>query len=108
MPTNVIFLIALLVIMAAMVIFTFVFVILADRSLNSENNEAQRDSSDNEESIRNLANGNTGKRALVTGGAGLIGSHLTDLLLAEGYAVRIIDNLEPQTHRNGKPPWISV
>lgn len=47
-----------------------------------------------------------GKRALVTGGAGLIGSHLSDLLLREGYSVRILDNLEPQTHRTGKPPWI--
>ncbi len=47
-----------------------------------------------------------GKRALVTGGAGLIGSHLSDLLLGEGYKVRILDNLEPQTHRNGKPPWV--
>jgi dTDP-L-rhamnose 4-epimerase len=53
-----------------------------------------------------VTNGNTGKRALVTGGAGLIGSHLTDLLLGEGYTVRVLDNLEPQTHRNGKPPWI--
>jgi dTDP-L-rhamnose 4-epimerase len=47
------------------------------------------------------------KRALVTGGAGLIGSHLTDLLLSEGWSVRILDNLEPQTHRRGKPSWIS-
>ncbi len=54
-----------------------------------------------------MANGKVRKRALVTGGAGLIGSHLTDLLLAEGYDVRILDNLEPQTHRNGKPPWVS-
>jgi dTDP-L-rhamnose 4-epimerase len=36
----------------------------------------------------------------------LIGSHLVDLLLEEGYRVRILDNLEPQTHRNGKPDWI--
>jgi dTDP-L-rhamnose 4-epimerase len=36
----------------------------------------------------------------------LIGSHLSDLLLEEGYGVRIFDNLEPQTHRNGKPPWV--
>jgi dTDP-L-rhamnose 4-epimerase len=43
---------------------------------------------------------------MVTGGAGLIGSHLSDLLLEEGYEVRIFDNLEPQTHRNGKPPWV--
>ncbi|MDQ4126463.1 MAG: SDR family NAD(P)-dependent oxidoreductase [Actinomycetota bacterium] len=47
-----------------------------------------------------------GRRALVTGGAGLIGSHLSDLLLQEGYSVRILDNLEPQTHREGKPSWI--
>lgn len=45
-------------------------------------------------------------RALVTGGAGLIGSHITDLLLREGWQVRILDNLEPQTHRNGKPAWL--
>lgn len=48
-----------------------------------------------------------GKRALVTGGAGLIGSHVTDLLLREGWSVRILDNLEPQTHRNGKPAWVA-
>ena len=35
-----------------------------------------------------------GKRALVTGGAGLIGSHVTDLLLREGWKVRVLDNLE--------------
>jgi dTDP-L-rhamnose 4-epimerase len=49
-----------------------------------------------------------GKRALVTGGAGLIGSQLVDLLQAEGWLVRILDNLEPQTHRNGKPPWLQA
>jgi nucleoside-diphosphate-sugar epimerase len=45
--------------------------------------------------------------ALVTGGAGLIGSHITDLLVREGWKVRVLDNLEPQTHRRGKPAWIS-
>jgi dTDP-L-rhamnose 4-epimerase len=47
------------------------------------------------------------KRALVTGGAGLIGSHIVDLLLSEGWTVRILDNLEPQTHKNGKPEWVN-
>ncbi len=47
------------------------------------------------------------KRALVTGGAGLIGSHIVDLLLTDGWSVRILDNLEPQTHKFGKPAWIN-
>jgi dTDP-L-rhamnose 4-epimerase len=47
------------------------------------------------------------RRALVTGGAGLIGSHLTDLLVASGWRARVLDNLEPQTHGAGRPPWIN-
>jgi dTDP-L-rhamnose 4-epimerase len=47
------------------------------------------------------------KSALVTGGAGLIGSHVTDLLVREGWNVRVLDNLEPNTHKRGKPAWIN-
>ncbi|PYJ77855.1 MAG: epimerase [Verrucomicrobia bacterium] len=47
------------------------------------------------------------KRALVTGGAGLIGSHVADLLVREGWEVRVLDNLEAQTHRRGRPSWIN-
>lgn len=54
---------------------------------------------------RQLSNG---RRALVTGGAGLIGSHLVDLLIGEGWRVRILDNLEPNTHREGRPAWINA
>ncbi|MEP7077578.1 MAG: SDR family NAD(P)-dependent oxidoreductase [Chthoniobacterales bacterium] len=54
-----------------------------------------------------MSSSNNGKRALVTGAAGLIGSHLADLLVREGWTVRILDNLEPQTHRHGKPPWLN-
>src|SRR6266496_5490371 len=47
------------------------------------------------------------RRALVTGAAGLIGSHIVDLLVHEGWQVRGLDNFEPQTHRRGKPRWIN-
>jgi UDP-glucuronate 4-epimerase len=35
------------------------------------------------------------KRALITGGAGFIGSHVVDLLLGEGWEVTVVDNFDP-------------
>ncbi|HVE84476.1 MAG TPA: NAD-dependent epimerase/dehydratase family protein [Myxococcales bacterium] len=42
-----------------------------------------------------------GKRVLITGGAGFIGSHLADELLRCGYQVRALDNLIDQVHGPG-------
>jgi dTDP-L-rhamnose 4-epimerase len=44
------------------------------------------------------------KLVLVTGGAGFIGSHLADELLAHGYRVRALDSLDPQVHAGGERP----
>ena len=41
------------------------------------------------------------KSVLVTGGAGFIGSHLVELLVASGYRVRVLDNLS-----YGRREWI--
>jgi len=43
-------------------------------------------------------------KILVTGGAGFIGSHLVDHLVADGHMVKIIDSLSPQVHPGGKTP----
>jgi dTDP-L-rhamnose 4-epimerase len=43
-------------------------------------------------------------RVLITGGAGFIGSHVADHLLAVGYQVRALDSLVEQVHGSGKRP----
>jgi dTDP-L-rhamnose 4-epimerase len=43
--------------------------------------------------------------ALVTGGAGLIGSHIVDQLRARDVRVRVLDRLVRPTHR-GRPEWL--
>lgn len=48
------------------------------------------------------------RRVLITGGAGFIGSHLADELLARGYAVRVLDSLHPQVHgERARPPYLA-
>jgi UDP-glucose 4-epimerase len=41
-----------------------------------------------------------GRRALVTGGAGFIGSHIADRLVGDGWSVRILDDFSSGREEN--------
>jgi dTDP-L-rhamnose 4-epimerase len=45
-------------------------------------------------------------RVLITGGAGFIGSHTSDRLLALGHEVTVLDALTPPVHRGGPPRYL--
>jgi dTDP-L-rhamnose 4-epimerase len=46
------------------------------------------------------------RTALITGGAGFIGSFVADRMAAAGWAVRILDALDPQVHPQGPPAYL--
>src|SRR6266511_2956762 len=47
------------------------------------------------------------ERVLVTGGAGFIGSHLVDALLARGDHARVLDSLLNQAHPTGTARFLA-
>jgi UDP-glucose 4-epimerase len=53
--------------------------------------------------MSSLATGSKPRLTLVTGGAGFIGSHLADALIAEGMRVRVLDNFIAGKHENVNP-----
>ncbi len=46
-------------------------------------------------------------KILITGGAGFIGSHTADALIAKGHELTILDNLQPSVHPKGKPAYLN-
>jgi UDP-glucose 4-epimerase len=50
--------------------------------------------------VTSPVSGLAGRRVLLTGGAGFIGSHIADALLASGAEVRVYDNLSSGTREN--------
>jgi dTDP-L-rhamnose 4-epimerase len=49
----------------------------------------------------------TPKTVLITGGAGFVGSHLAETLIAQGHRVRIYDNLSHQVHESRFPSYLT-
>ena len=47
------------------------------------------------------------QRVVVTGGAGFIGSHIVDALVAHGHDVTVIDSLAPAVHRS-RPEYLNA
>ena len=42
-------------------------------------------------------------KALITGGAGFIGSHIAERLVKEGHSIRVVDNLRTGHRKNLDP-----
>lgn len=42
-------------------------------------------------------------RVLITGGSGVVGSHIADRLVAEGHELLVLNALLPQAHGDGPP-----